>query len=95
VEADLGLNPRIDEAVQRHRRLIVLGLDKRAIVDRAPDGLVHAVAVPDRPIGKADLAADRTPVKRNAMRVQGLRRRIAIVRRHSRESVGERRHFPR
>jgi hypothetical protein len=62
----LGLDPRLHQAGERQRRL---GLRRETHGVREhvrPHRLVHAVAVPDRPVGEADLAPDRLPALRAA-----------------------------
>jgi hypothetical protein len=54
---DLGLDPRLGQARQRHGRG-AKGLHGR-VVDRPPDRGVDAVFVPDRVVGEAELAAHR------------------------------------
>ena len=74
-EADLGLDARLRQAGERHHATRCRRrADQRAVVDRAPDRLVDAVARPDAAVGEADLAADRfQPRQRGARAARALR----------------------
>ena len=62
-EADLGLDARVEQAVERNRASIARSEARGAVVDRAPDRLVNAVARPDGAVGEADLAPEGLPAQ--------------------------------
>src|SRR5215471_7366980 len=94
-EANLRLYARINESCEQNSGLIVPRLDERAIIYRSPDWLVDTIAGPDCPIREADLAPNRVPACRQAVRVKSLCCRIAVVGRNVHETIAERRDFPR
>ena len=55
----LGLEARLREPRQRHRGFTTVEMLDGAVPDRTPDRRMHAVAIPDAAVGKADLVADR------------------------------------
>src|SRR5205814_7485537 len=93
--ADLGLDAGSHETRERCTRVVIVRANQRAVVDRAPDRLMHAVALPDRAIGEADLAPYRPPPASEAMLVQGARSLIARFGRQARIALAERRHLAR
>ena len=70
LEGDLGLDARLRKAAQLDRGAVLLRFDHGAVVDRAPHRLVDAVAFPKRAVSESDLAPERLPAAREAMRVQ-------------------------
>jgi hypothetical protein len=92
LERDLGLDARLREATELDARPVFFRLNQRAVVDRAPHRLVDAVALPERAVRESDLAPERLPALRDAMRVQRTRAGVARFRREARIALAEARH---
>src|SRR5688572_14210300 len=74
------------------RGAVVVGANQRAVVHRSPHRLVHAIALPERAVGEADLPAHGLPTSGKPVLVQLARRGIAVRGREARISLAERSH---